>query len=225
MEEKGTEKEYKVEFLGEKYSKDLKSYKVILLGDAGVGKTSIVYQIKTSKFLPDMASTISIDLVNYQVKVNEKIIQIQFWDTCGNDEFAANTPQLFKDVSLLIIVYAINDRKTFNNIEKWYNIMRKQNLVSVIYLIGNKSDLKEEGKTDEKGGNVDKEEGEKLKKEYNFNYFFETSSKTGLNMKEFIKTMAISLFEKKEKGEDYEKRIILKKEDLKKNKRKRKKRC
>ena len=83
---------YKIEFLGEKFSKDLNSYKVIILGRYGVGKTTIINTLMNKKIKEgEYAPTLSIDTKNFQVKVNDKIIQIQIWDCCGNDEFALNT--------------------------------------------------------------------------------------------------------------------------------------
>ena len=219
--EENRKEEYKVEILGEKYSKDLKTFKVIFIGDSGVGKTSIVYRITKNGFKEDKAPTISVDLENYQVKINEQIIQIQFWDTCGNDEFASITPNLFKNASLSVIVYAINDRNSFNNIGKWNNILKNKTFECINYLIGNKCELQGERK-------IEKEEGEKLKKDYgNFKQFLEVSAKDGLNIDEFIKSIAISLFEKLKKEENLENQgILLEKEDFKKaNKRKRKGCC
>jgi len=82
---------YKVEYLGEKYSKDFLTYKVIILGLYGVGKTNIIYRLMKKNIDTDYAPTISADIKNFQIKINDKIIQIQIWDTCGNDTFVENT--------------------------------------------------------------------------------------------------------------------------------------
>ena len=218
MEENEKEKKYEVEFIGEKYSNDLKTYKVIIIGDQGVGKSSIIYRTITGKFNGECAPTISLDIVNYQIKVNKVLIQIQFWDTCGNDEFVASTPNLFKNASLSIITYAINNRKSFENISSWNNILYKNSRECIIYLIGNKSELKEERE-------VRKEDGENLKDSYNFNHFFEISAKTGSNIEEFIKTIAISLYEIFEKDKNLEdnQRISLQQREIFKKKKNRKK--
>ena len=81
---------YKIEFLGEKFTKDYKMYKVILLGIYGVGKTSIIHKLMNKEVDEEYEPTMSIDIKNIQVKVNDKIIQIQILDTCGNDKFAQN---------------------------------------------------------------------------------------------------------------------------------------
>ena len=193
------------------------SHKVILLGPSGVGKWDIILRI-LNKF-PNTSTTISVDIINYQVKVNNNIIQIQFWDTCGNEEFTKNTPNLFKNASLGILVYAINDRASFNDIENWYNILRTCQLNYPIFLIGNKCDLENERK-------ISKEEGEKKKNDYgdNIKFFLETSAKTGLNIKDLINQIALTLYKKLEYNEKMkEGRITLGKEDFGKNKNKKQK--
>ena len=110
-EKEKDERAYKVEYLGEKLSKDLLSYKVIVLGFYGVGKTSIINKLMEKETDKEYAPTISVDIKNFQVKVNDKIIQIQIWDSCGNDKLAQQMPNLFKDAFIALIVYAINNKK------------------------------------------------------------------------------------------------------------------
>ena len=189
------ENKYKVEYLGEKYSKDFLTYKVIILGLYGVGKTSIIYRLMKKKVDKEYAPTISADVKNFQIKINDKIIQIQMWDTCGNDEFVENTPNLFKNASIAILVYAINDQKSFNDLGKWYNILNQYTYDNIIFLIGNKNDLKKERK-------VTIEEVEKFKKEYNnIKMFFETSALNGENIDKLLENIAISIYEKNENDE------------------------
>jgi len=89
--------------------------------------------------------TMSIDIKNIQAKVNDKIIQISIWDCCGSDKFAQNTPNLFKNTSIALLVYAINDKeKSFNYLESWYNTIKDHSYDNMIFLIGNKSDLEKE---------------------------------------------------------------------------------
>ena len=110
-------------------------------------------------FDKDNSSTISVDIKNFQVKVNDKIIQIQIWDSCGNDAFAKSTPNLFKNASIAILVYAINDKQSFEDLEKWYNILKDFCYAHKIFLIGNINDLKEERI-------VESEKGETFKNDY-----------------------------------------------------------
>jgi len=101
----------------------------------------------------------SIDSTKLQIKVNDKILQMNIWDCCGNDKFAWSTPNLFKNISIAIIVYAINDKNSYNDVEKWYNMLKEHSEGSIIFIIGNKSDLDEERE-------ITMEEGEKFKDNY-----------------------------------------------------------
>ena len=187
IEEENNQTQYKIEYLGkvDTNEKNIKTHKVIILGLSGVGKTTICFQIVSNKF-KQTSPTISLDLAHYQVKVNDKIIQIQLWDTCGNDEFAMRTPNLFNNTFLAILVYAINDRQSFEDICNWRNIVKEKCPGCILYLIGNKNDLENERK-------VEILEGEKMMNNYDFKYFIETSAKTGLNIKKQIDGKNISL--------------------------------
>jgi small GTP-binding protein len=208
--------EYKVEFLGEKHSKEYKTFKVIILGLCSVGKTTIIGKLMKK---PDKIyeATISLDIQKIQIKVNDKIIQIQFWDPCGNDEFAANTPNLFKNASLAILVFAINSHQSFENLRNWYNLIKAHSLDSTLLLIGNKIDLEEERE-------VTMEEVENFKNSYDdFKIFFETSATNGENIDKLFENIGIELYKKlisdeKNMEDILTKRIELKKEDFSNNK-------
>ena len=218
--EKG-ESKYKIEYLGEKYSKELLTNKVIVLGLYGVGKEEIINKLLKRQIDNEYSPTISVDIVNFQVKVNDKIMQIQIWDACGNDEFALHTPNLFKNTSVALLVYDINDKNSFEALNNWYNMLLNNSYGHSIFLIGNKNNL-------EKERQVTKEEGEKFKNNYNaIKMFFETSSKDGENIDKLFDNMVISIYEKNEKDQkdlvnskNNIKAIKLNKKDHKKRKKK-----
>ena len=136
---------YKIEYYGEKFSKNLRAYKVIVIGSYGTGKTTIIKRLMDKEAGKEYEPTMSIDIKNIQVKVNDKIIQISIWDCCGNDKYAQNSPNLFKNASIALLIYAINNKKkSFNNLNNWYNILKDQSYENMIFLIGNKSDLEKE---------------------------------------------------------------------------------
>jgi len=194
-EKEKDENNYKVEYLGEKHSHDLLSYKLIVLGLYGVGKTTIINKLMNKEIDKEYSPTISVDVKTVQVKVNEKIIQIQIWDCCGNDEFALHTPNLFKNATAAILVYAINDINSFNDLKSWYNMLLNNSYCNIIFLIGNKSDLKDQRK-------VSIEDAENYKNNYDaFKMFFETSAKKGENIDKLFENIAISIYEKNEKEE------------------------
>ena len=227
VEENG--KKYMIQyFKGEKLEKNIPTKKIIILGLTGVGKTSISQRLMKKEF-KQCSPTISLDLAGYKLKVNDKIIQFQLWDSCGNDQFAAQTPNLFKNTFIGILVYEIDKKESFQHIEKWFNLLKKYSHVSFVYLIGNKADLEENRQ-------VQAFKGENLKKDYNFNIFMESSAKSGLNIDNLLNRIAIDVYEstiiEEENEEEIEKnngRISLEKEDFKEDKinerKKKKKEC
>ena len=216
---------YKIEYTGDKYSKDLKSYKVIVIGRYGTGKTSIINRLMGKEVDKGYEPTLNIDIKNIQAKVNDKIIQIQIWDCCGNDKYAQNMPNLFKNTSLAIIVYAINYKKSYEEFMNWYNILKEHSYDNIIFLIGNKSDLEEERE-------VTIEDVEKFKNNYDdIKMVLEISALKGKNIDKILDYIIISIYEKKANDEikfDNDKklgRISLNKEDFTKRKKKKKKYC
>jgi len=181
---------YKVEYLGEKISKDLASYKLIIIGRYVVGKTTTLHKLMGKEATKEYSPTISIDTKNIQVKVNDTIIQINIWDCCGNEKFAINTPNLFKNASVTILIYAINDNESFKDLENWYNMLKENSNGSIIFLIGNKIDLENERQ-------VTREDGEKFKRNYDdIKMFFEASALKSINIDNLLDNIAISIYEK-----------------------------
>ena len=183
------ENEIEIDSIGDSIIKDLRLYKVIIIGDSKVGKTSISYRALKNEFNENISSNIISDVQNYKISVNNQNFIIQLWDNCVNEDFDKYTPNLFNNVSIAILVYSINNKKSFENISIWNNILYEHCFDCIKFLIGSKNDLEEERQ-------VQKEEGEKIKNEFNFSYFFETSSKNGLNIKFLLNNIAISLYEK-----------------------------
>ena len=151
-----------------------KSIKVILLGDSSVGKSSILNCLQQDSSL--QRKTISLEHYNYVIKINNFVLRMQIWDTVGQEKFDSITTNYYKTTDVAIFVYAINDLNSFNNINHWYNQLidkeKKNNYdkLMIKILIGNKSDLEDERK-------VTYEQGEKLCKEKNFNFFEEINCK------------------------------------------------
>ncbi len=175
-------KEQIIEKLPDNTTEYDKSIKVILLGDSSVGKTRILNCLEQRDILQQ--KTMSLEYFNYILKINNYTIRMQIWDTVGQDKFNSIIDNYYKTTDIAIFVYAINDLKSFNNIENWLEklkekggsnslsmsntneIMVDKNMIKI--LVGNKKDLHKERK-------VSYQMGEKLKKENNFNLFKEIS--------------------------------------------------
>ena len=171
-------------------NKDEKVHKVIVVGDSGVGKTSLSIMATKGLFNSQSRATVGFDIFNYAAQINNEItIKLQIWDTCGLEEFNSCTTNLYKEASLAIIVYAINDYNSFNNIQKWANLVKKHASPEVlIFVVGNKTDLENDRK-------VAKEAGEQMIKDCGFGYFAETSAKDNIFVQELFKEGIIQLFE------------------------------
>ena len=216
---------YKIEYIGEKFYKDLKAYKIIVIGIFGVGKTTTIHKLMGKEIDKEYSPTMSVDIKNIQVKVNDKIIQLNIWDCCGNDKFALNTPNLFRNVSIGIIIFAVNNKKSFEDLEKWYNMLKKHSEGSIIFLIGNKIDL-------EKEREVEIKDIEVFKNKYvvDIKIFMETSALYGENMDKLLDNIAITIYEKDKTEENQlenalKKTVTLVKEDFAKKDKKKKKKC
>ena len=148
-----------------------KSIKVILIGDSGVGKTSLLNCLESNDIDINQKKTISLEYFNYIIKVNNNIIRMQIWDTVGHEKFNSIILNYYKTTDVVIFIYSIDNINSFNNINNWYNELNDKgnndnNVKTIKILLGNKNDLESERK-------VTYEMGEKLKNEKNFYYFQE----------------------------------------------------
>lgn len=181
--------DHNIEYLGEFYSNELNTYKVILIGDKGVGKTSICLSLLKKEYINSIPSTISVQIQNYQIKINDKIIQMQFWDAGGLEDFYSYTPNLFQNADLAIFVYSINDKISFEHISSLDSLLNQNSFECIKYLVGNKIDLEDKRM-------VQKYEAEDFKNTFGFNKYMEISSKINLNIKELLDNIGISLYDK-----------------------------
>lgn len=152
------------------------AHKTILLGDSGVGKTSLLVQFDTGRFQAgNFAATVGIGFTNKVVTVDETPIKLQIWDTAGQERFRSVTHAYYRDAHALLLLYDVTNKTSYDNIRAWLSEIREHaNEDVVIMLLGNKSDCGPERV-------VKREDGERLAKEYKVP-FMETSAKTGLNV-------------------------------------------
>ena len=146
-EENGEEKEESdgLQILPSDYIRYDYNYKIIVIGDSGVGKTSITYRVTKREFLEKISPTLGFEFFPFVLKYKEKVIKLEIWDTCGQESYRSLIKSFFNNSSLAIIVYAIDDLKTFNSLEEW--IRQCKTLCSPetkLVLIGNKADVNNE---------------------------------------------------------------------------------
>jgi small GTP-binding protein len=121
------------------------NYKIIIIGDSGVGKTCLTYRATSGEFREKMAATIGFEYFPFVVKYKNKILKLEIWDTCGQEAYRSLIKSFFNNSSLAIIVYAVDNKKSFSSIDEW--IRQCRSLCSPdtrFFLIGNKNDVEEE---------------------------------------------------------------------------------
>ena len=189
--------------------------KITLVGDSGVGKSSIIGRFVTGIFIKDMSSTAGL---NYSQKLYEKDgkrVNLNLWDTAGQEKFRSLGRNFYKDSYIIIIVFDITNRMSFINAkEVWYNEIKNYGeKFKFLSLVGNKSDkYEDEEVTDEEAISFAKEIDAK---------FFLVSAHTGDGIDKMFHTLADNFFDEEfmskvdQSKEDRLDSIILKKEDLK----------
>ena len=163
-------------------------YKIILLGDDFIGKTSILLRYTDRVLNGPPLITIGLD---YRLKSiilkNGKSIKMQIWDTAGQDRFRAITKNYYRGLHGIILIYDVTCRRTFESIKNWVSQIREEATKKVtIYLVANKIDRKEDRE-------VEREEGEKLAKELGLP-FIEVSAKDGINVDEIFEDLVERIY-------------------------------
>ena len=132
---------------------DLQDIKVILVGEPGTGKTSLINVAIGEKFTQDTSSTLISTFVQKRVIKDQKEYILNIWDTAGQEKFRAMTKIFIKNAKIVIFVYSINSRDSFRGLKEYWFSTIKESLGDepILGIVGNKSDLflEEEVKEDD----------------------------------------------------------------------------
>jgi len=157
--------------------------KLLMIGDSGVGKTCLLLRYANDSFSPTFITTIGIDFKIKNVEIDAKRIKLQIWDTAGQERFRTITTSYFRGAQGILLVYDVTDRRSFESIRNWISQIQQHADVHVNkILVGNKCDM-----TDDKV--ISTEEGQKLAKEFNID-FWEASAKNDINVEQSFISMA-----------------------------------
>ena len=158
------------------------SLNIIELGNTTVGKTAYLIRNTENKFKPCL-STVGIDTRNKKIELeNGKKVNVKFYDTSGQERYHSLSANFIKNADGIVLMYDITNRESFDTISRWWNnILEHKEKDFPVILVGNKCDLEDERK-------VQKEEGEKIAKEYNIK-FYEASNKDGINVEESFREL------------------------------------
>ncbi len=184
-----TEENIRVENLPEDYPQYDLSFKLIFIGDSGVGKSCLTSKAVKNTFEDYYQATVGFEFLTYNLKLNDKVIKMQIWDTCGQEIYKSLITNFYRNSSLAIVTYSIDNKESFVHAENWLNDLRSQANPDVrIFLVGNKADLEEARK-------ITRDEGEKYKIDQNLDLFMETSAKTGQNARSVLIEAAKLLYQ------------------------------
>ena len=150
-------------------------FKLLLIGDSGVGKTSLLLGYSDNNFNNNFIPTIGIDFKIKTIELHGKKIKLQIWDTAGQERFISITTSYYRGAMGIMLVYDVTNSKSFDNIAKWLrNIQEHSNPDVEKMILGNKCDMEDRRV-------VSKARGEAISHE-NGVRFLETSAKTNVNI-------------------------------------------
>ena len=166
------------------------TFKILTIGESGVGKTCILRRFVENKFLKSHLATIGIDFRTKVLHVCGKDIKLKIWDTAGQERYHNITSQIFKGADGIILVYDVNDEISFSKIKDWIeqimsNISQEE--ISLV-LLGNKCDIEERA--------ITKERGQEMADSLKVNYY-ETSALNGTGINEAFEGLTREIMKKK----------------------------
>ncbi|KAM0688398.1 Ras- protein Rab-13 [Conglomerata obtusa] len=162
-------------------------YKVLIVGESNVGKTSILTRFTENTFEHRVANTIGIDFTKKDVQIDNRTVCLQVWDTAGQERFRSITKSYYRGADAILLVFSLTDEKTFNSIDWWMRSIRQEidDIAVPIVLVGSKVDedkYKDYKKYEDKANEMDMK-------------FICTSAKTGFNVEEVFVYVARKILE------------------------------
>ncbi|KAL1545056.1 Ras-related protein RABA2a [Salvia divinorum] len=117
-------------------------FKIVLIGDSGVGKSNILSRFTRNEFCLESKSTIGVEFATRTLQIEGKTVKAQIWDTAGQERYRAITSAYYRGAVGALLVYDITKRQTFDNVQRWLRELRDHaDSNIVIMMTGNKSDL------------------------------------------------------------------------------------
>mmetsp|Transcript_42837 Transcript_42837/g.93877 ORF Transcript_42837/g.93877 Transcript_42837/m.93877 type:complete len:215 (-) Transcript_42837:592-1236(-) len=161
--------------------------KLLLIGDSGVGKSSILARFADDSFSQTFITTIGIDFKIRTITLDDKRIKLQIWDTAGQERFRTITTAYYRGAMGILLVYDVTNQASFDSISGWMRAIEQHASDTVNkVLLGNKADTSGSLASARR---VSTEQGQKLAAEYGLK-FFETSAKNDINVENAFFTIA-----------------------------------
>ena len=180
---------------------DFIEFKIITLGDSGVGKTSIIKRFYDNSFNSNNASTIGMNCVVKDLYFNKQKVSLKLVDTCGQEKYRALTKSYLKNVNAVFFVFAFNDKDSFDNINEWMEFFKENYRINEIphILLGNKCDL---------NGEIDENIIDEYVKTNKLKYI-KTSAKDNINIKESFEELGRMLYQKDKPSNKQENKFLI----------------
>ncbi|CEH14214.1 rab small monomeric gtpase [Ceraceosorus bombacis] len=180
----------------------LSSEKVIILGDSGVGKTSLMNQYVNKRFSSSYKATIGADFLTREVLVDDRLVTMQLWDTAGQERFQSLGVAFYRGADCCVLVYDVNSAKSFETLDSW----RDEFLIQAaphdpenfpFVVLGNKIDVEESKRM------VSQKRAMNWCASKGGIPYFETSSKDGINVESAFQTIAKNALQQEAEAELY----------------------
>ena len=114
------------------------TFKIIIIGDLAVGKSCLTLRGTKDKYQDFYSPTIGFEFISINIRIKDQVVKLQIWDTCGQEAYRSLISSFYRNSSLAIIVYAINNQESFDNLESWLDEIKSQTHPNLkIFLIGN----------------------------------------------------------------------------------------
>ena len=122
--------------------KESYKFKVVVVGDSGVGKTNLIKRFVSNEFKSDSKATVGVEFLSKNFIINGEIFKIEIWDTAGQERYKSITTAYYKGAKGAMIVYDVTNQTSFDNVDKWYNEIKEKASKNInLIVIGNKNDL------------------------------------------------------------------------------------
>jgi small GTP-binding protein len=156
-------------------------FKIVLIGDTGVGKSNILSRYIKNEFNIDTKSTVGVEFGSKSLDLKGNRIKAQIWDTAGQERYKSITSSYYKGAKGAFIIFDLSRIETFASVDRWINELKSNTDDIYLIVIGNKSDLERDRK-------VTREDAEKKCEHYNVAYL-ETSALKGYNIEKAFNNM------------------------------------
>lgn len=122
-------------------------FKVVVVGDSGVGKTNLIKRFITNSFDKSTKATVGVEFMSKTFMINDEVFKVEVWDTAGQERYKSITSAYYKGASGALVVYDVTRDSSFHNVDRWIQELKEKGSQNIrMLIVGNKTDLKSERK-------------------------------------------------------------------------------